>query len=95
MTERTPPRYVPTLTEVVRTRPAPAPVAEAGPDQEKLVQRVMQKVDLSLDRRMREAIAVAVMEQTRALGPVLRERLEAVVREAVAEAVAQEMSKRG
>jgi hypothetical protein len=87
---RTPPRFVPTLTEVVRNGAA----ARTDPDttQEQLVQRVMQRVDMSLERRLREAIAATVLEQTRALGPILREEIEIVVREAVAQAFADEIA---
>ena len=97
MTARTPPRYVPTLTEVVHTAPVP-PAAEAPGlpplSQEQLAQRVLQRVDLMLDRRLREALATVILEQTRALAPLLRERLETVVREIVADAVAEEMQAR-
>ena len=93
MANRPPPRFVPTLTEVVHSGPAPLTTAP-GLSQEQLAQRVLQRVDLVLDRRLREAIATVVLEQTSALVPLLRERLETVVREAVAEAVADEMQAR-
>jgi hypothetical protein len=92
MTNRTPPRFVPTLTEVVQSA---VPLAPAGAlSQDQLAQRVLQRVDLALDRRLREEIATVVLEQTSALLPVLRARLETVVREVVAEAVADEMQAR-
>lgn len=89
---RTPPQFVPTLTEVVRTGAEAR--TDSGPSQEQLVQRVMQRVDMALERRLREAIAAAVLEQTRALGPILREEIELVVREAVSQAFADEMAAR-
>lgn len=149
---RVPPRFVPTLTEVVRegappraeqavppkptpasiapmpsapaaaARPAfppgpPTPVhvpkspAAAAPKapaalpvqraaqavlskdfEELLVHRVMQRVDVSLDIRLRGAIAAVVEEQTRSIVPRLREEIEAVVRHAVYEAVADELA---
>jgi hypothetical protein len=93
MAQRPPPRFVPTLTEVVHSGPAPlTPATAPSPDQ--IAQRVLQRVDLALDRRVREAIATVVLEQTNALAPLLRERLELVVREVVAEAVADEMQAR-
>jgi hypothetical protein len=92
-TNRPPPRFVPTLTEVVHSGPAPLSPTPTAP-QELLTQRVLQRVDLSLDRRLREEIALLVLEQTSALVPLLRERLESVVREVVAEAVAEEMQAR-
>jgi len=93
MANRPPPRFVPTLTEVVQSGPVPlAPTQTVSPDQ--LAQRVLQRVDLALDRRLREEIATLVLEQTSALVPLLRERLESVVREVVADALADEMQAR-
>lgn len=148
---RVPPRFVPTLTEVVREeappraeqavppKPPPAPIAPmpsapvaprtafaplpptpvhvpkspaaaaskvpAAPAVERaaqavlskdfeelLVHRVMQRVDVSLDIRLRGAIAAVVEEQTRSIVPRLREEIEAVVRHAVYEAVADELA---
>ena len=51
----------------------------------------MQRVDLALERRLREAIAAAVIEQTRTLGPLLREEIELVVRETVSQAFAEQL----
>jgi hypothetical protein len=89
MASRTPPRYVPTLTEVVKT-PASPGVSPGGLSQEQLILRVMQRVDLTLERRLREAIATTVLEQTRSLGPLLRDEIESVVRETVAQVFADE-----
>ena len=58
---------------------------------EQLVHRVMQRVELTLDRRLREAIAAVVLEHSRELAPALRERIEAVVSGAVSEALAEEL----
>jgi hypothetical protein len=91
MAARTPPKFVPTLTEVVRSGVTSART-EPGVTQEQLVQRVMQRVDLALERKLREAIAATVLEQTRALGPILREEIELVVRESVAQAFAEELA---
>jgi hypothetical protein len=91
MTARQPPRFVPTLTEVVQARPH-APAAEPVFLEEQVVQRVLQRVDLTLERKLREAIATVVLEQTRSLGPVLRDQIEAVVRQAVTQAMAEEMA---
>lgn len=60
--------------------------------EELLVHRVMQRVDVSLDIRLRGAIAAVVEEQTRSIVPRLREEIEAVVRQAVYEAVADELA---
>lgn len=154
-TPRVPPRFVPTLTEVVqegtaaqapalpaaatrthfaaplsdaqaplaRATPAASPIKPADPPnaafvggsgavqrtavtepghpprpvlskdfEELLVHRVMQRVDISLDIRLRGAIARVVDEQTRSIVPRVREEIEAVVRHAVYEAVADELA---
>ena len=89
MAPRTPPRYVPTLTEVV---PGTTPARETGTlSQQELVHRIMQRIDLTLDKRLREAIASVVLEHSRALAPALREEVEAVVGAIVAEALADEL----
>jgi hypothetical protein len=90
MSTRTPPRYVPTLTEVVRASQEERQVS-VGPSQEQIIQRVMQRIDLALERRMREAIAATVIEQTRSIAPMLRKEIESVVRETVEQAFAEEL----
>jgi hypothetical protein len=92
MAGRTPPRFVPTLTEVVKSSVETRRVGETELSQEQLIMRVMQRVDLALERKLREAIAEAVLEQTRALAPLLREEIEAVVRETVSQAFADELA---
>ena len=91
MPTRTPPRYVPTLTEVVKTPPAHGAQATVQPSQEQLVHRIMKRVDLTLERRLREAIASTVIEQTRSIAPILRGEIEEVVRQTVAQAFADEL----
>jgi hypothetical protein len=93
MANRPPPRFVPTLTEVVHSGPAPLSPTP-GLSQDQLAQRVLQRVDLALERRLREELATIILEQTSALVPLLRERLDAVVRQVVAEAVVDEMNAR-
>ena len=75
MANRTPPRYVPTLTEVVQADAPAPPAAAAGRRcrRSSSLHRVMQRVDLALERRLREAIASTVLEQTRSLAPLLRD----------------------
>ena len=91
MATRTPPRYVPTLTDVVAS---PAQTAAVPPvlSEDQLVHRIMQRVDLTLERYLREAIATTVLEHTRSLGPMLREEIEAVVQHAVSQALAEELA---
>jgi hypothetical protein len=91
MSPRKPPRYVPTLTEVVG--PAESkPAAIPGISQDQIIERVMQRIDLTLERRLREAIAATVLEQTRSIAPLLREEIESVVRETVSKAFADELA---
>jgi hypothetical protein len=79
------------LTEVVRT---PESGTAAGPafSEEQLVHRIMQRVELTLERRLREAIATTVLQQTQMLGPLLREEIELVVRASVEQALADELT---
>ena len=93
---RTPPRFVPTLTEVVSPGHVGTTPAAAAPwSQEQLIHRLMQRIDLSLDRRLRETIATIVLEQTRNLGPQLREEIELVVRQTVSQALSEELGTGG
>ena len=85
------PRFLPTLTEIVRPSTLmPSPVA-ATPDLEEAVWFVMQRVDLVIERRLREevdAMLRSVMtEQLESLSTSLRQELEHVVRQAVSEAL--------
>jgi len=87
---RVPPKFVPTLTEVVRRPADSAAIADAGGQvgQERLVQLVMQRLQADLDTRIREHIAQLVLEQAHLLGPRLRGEMEASVRQAVAATLA-------
>ncbi|MDB5895893.1 MAG: hypothetical protein JWQ88_3424 [Rhodoferax sp.] len=134
---RTPPRFVPTLTEVVHNEPVQAspayaastaspfyapqppisapppddqgdlaagPEALVGPEkpdapvfetlEDEIIHRVMQRVDLSLERRLQEAVSAMVLAQTQLLVPRLREEIEFVVRQSVSDAVADELAMR-
>ncbi|MFC5523033.1 hypothetical protein [Polaromonas jejuensis] len=96
-----PPRFVPTLTEVVRPAPPPsssapvlgkteAPAALPAELEEQMVQRVLQRIDLVLERRLREAVGELILAHTQTLAPRLREEIELVVRQSVSQAFAQE-----
>ncbi|MFI5446061.1 hypothetical protein [Polaromonas sp. UC242_47] len=99
-----PPRFVPTLTEIVQPAAAavtpvpdaadpPAPPAPDLPHlQEQMVHRVMQRVDLTLDRLLRETVGRLVLEHTQALAPSLRDEIETVVRQSVNQAFEQELA---
>ena len=92
-----PPRFVPTLTEIVQPVPLQTPaVADpdtpVAPSAEVMMQRIMQRVDLVLEKRLREAVGQLILEHTQTLAPRLREEIERVVRESVSQAFAQEAS---
>lgn len=103
--ELTPPRFVPTLTEVVHPDWVPALPEALAPHaasrlasapspsrlEDQLLQRVMQHVDLVLERRLREAVSQLILAHTQALGPRLLEEIELVVRESVSQAIAREI----
>ncbi|VTU20352.1 hypothetical protein SRS16CHR_02625 [Variovorax sp. SRS16] len=122
-TQRTPPRFVPTLTTVLELPPEAAPVAEAtlpadvpppavsepsraialDPQaqrseaeifrlEEQLLHRVLQRVDLSLEEHLSDAVSAAVQQQLDALIPRLRNEIETVLRALVSEALAHELS---
>ena len=94
----TPPRFVPTLTDVVTRSPniytVPAgdtiPSGLSAYDDDRLTKRIMQRVDLVLERRLREAMGKVILDHTQELAPRLRLEIEGVVKEAIAQALAQE-----
>lgn len=94
-----PPRFVPTLTDVVQpsylaemSATSNAGETSLGLLEDQVVHRVMQRVDLVLERRLREAVGQVILAHTQGLGPRLREEIELVVRESVSQAVAQELA---
>ncbi len=89
MNQRLPPRFVPTLTEVVQPAQLHAPSGPVALSQDELVRRVMQRVDQSLEQKLREAVAATVLEHTRTMGPVPRQPIESVVRDTVSQAFDQ------
>lgn len=126
-TQRTPPRFVPTLTTVFEPSPETPPVspaliapsdtptappatvaepsgavalspeariseAEAFRLEEQLLHRVLQRVDLSLEERVSDAVSAAVQHHLDTMIPGLRREIEAVLRELVSESLARELS---
>lgn len=127
-TQRTPPRFVPTLTTVFdpsqdtppvslplsapSDTPAPAPLpvaaqpsetvalspearlseAEAFRLEEQLLHRVLQRVDLSLEERVSDAVSAAVQHHLDTMIPALRKEVEAVLRDLVSESLAHELT---
>jgi hypothetical protein len=84
------PRFLPTLTEVVRSPEALPEPRTPELDTEQMIHRVLQRVDLSLEPMLREAIGPLILNQITAMATRLRPEVEAVVREAVADALALE-----
>ena len=76
----------PSIAVAVKSSPLPEGFEEF------MVHRVMQRVDVMLEKRLRDAIATVVQEQTRSVLPRLREEIESVVRHSVYEAVAEELA---
>jgi len=64
--------------------------AVSAEQEEQMVQRVLQRIDLALERRLREAVGQLILEHTQTLAPRLREEIEVVVRQAVTQAFEQE-----
>ena len=102
-----PPKFVPTLTEVVSPlarSQAPASVARANPgvkspetlasvmlDEQAWTARIMQDVDVTLESKLRLVVANVVSEQIAIMVPTLRNEIEQSVRNAVREALARQL----
>lgn len=92
-----PPRFVPTLTdvfqpgEVLGLLPETPKSAVLMQFEDQMAHRVMQRVDLVLEERLRDAVSRLILTHTQALALRLREEIELVVRESVNQAVAQEL----
>ena len=88
-------RSLPTLTEVVDASvPGPVPVQDpAKPvvDEEALVQRVLERLEGSLEEQVRQVVATALEDQMKELAPRIRQRVDNAVRKAVTQAVAGEL----
>ena len=86
------PRFLPILTEIVDPSSLAAPTVPATPDLEDAVWFVMQRVDMLIERRVREEtdamLSTIVAQHLQSLGERLRLELEGVVRLAVADAIA-------
>lgn len=121
---RQPPRFVPTLTDVVSDKSVDAPVIKGpdainsfeesavseglqaveasealacppAPDWTQMAQamqaKVMQRLDTSLEERLRYALADMVQQHTQSLYLALREDVARLVSTAVHEAIAEEL----
>ncbi len=85
-------RSLPTLTEVVAGPPAvaaptpPAPPAAAVPSsaEDAIVERVLQRLEGTLEEQIRKAVAEALEVQMKDLAPRIRQRVDSAVRKAMA-----------
>ncbi|MGO4395407.1 hypothetical protein AB4Z46_29030 [Variovorax sp. M-6] len=66
--------------------------ADAFRLEEQLLHRVLQRVDLSLEERVSDAVSAAVQQHLDTMIPALRGEIEAVLRALVSEALAGELS---
>ncbi len=97
--DATPPRFVPTLTEVVKSpelataiAPQAAPQASAQSlDEQAWTARIMQDLDVTLEAKLRQVVAKVVSEQLSGMVPVLRAELEFCVKDAVRQALARQI----
>lgn len=88
-------------TAFARTEPAPLPAVEPlatrQPDEDEIVQRVLadvqRQVELMLEVKLREALAPALTRATDALMREARNELASTLRDIVARAVSQEISR--
>lgn len=60
--------------------------------EEQLLHRVLQRIDLSLEERLTDAMSAAVSQQLDSMLPRLRAEIEQVLRSVVVEALARELS---
>lgn len=95
---RSVPRFLPTLTEIVHPPAGAAPVPVAAPplvDPAALLERVRTDVDLVLQTHLENTVANAMLDQVAVIVARIREEIEPMVRQAVAEAVAAELDAAG
>lgn len=91
---RIPPRFVPTLTTVVdlSSRSLDLPAGDISGLEEQLLNRVLQRVDLSLEQCLSEAVSTVVQQQIDAMVPLLRQKIEESLRTLITEALVQELA---
>lgn len=72
------------------SREPAAPLVLSAEQEERMVQRVLQRIDLDLEQRLNNVLGQLILEHTQALLPRLRQEIELAVRDCVAEAFEQE-----
>lgn len=87
--ENQPPLHVPASASAAS--PVSLGTSELAIFEERLVHRVLQRVDLVMSQRLHKALYAVAQEQAIAMLPRLREEIESVVQKAVNDAFAQEL----
>lgn len=94
------PRFLPTLTEVVHlpVPPGRPPEIAARPEDEAdklaIAESVRNQVEAEMDELFRGAVTSAMLEQVDVIAARLREEIEPILRQAVADMVAHEIAAR-
>ena len=94
------PRFLPTLTEVVQApvqaRPAPesAMPPQTVAEEVAIAESVRAQVEAEMEGLFRDAVAAALSEQVDLIAARLREEIEPMLRQAVADMVANEIAAR-
>ncbi len=88
---RTPPRFLPTLTEVVQLSAAAPAAASPAINADDLIDRVMLRLDGPLQAALQSAIGAVVIDKLREMEPRIRDEVDRAVRHAVEEAIAAEI----
>jgi hypothetical protein len=94
------PRFLPTLTEVVHARvelqrgPGHEFAPQDDADQVAIVERVRWQLEGEMDGLLRDAVAAALLEQVDAVAARLRQEIEPILLQAVADMVAHEIASR-
>ena len=91
---RSVPRFLPTLTEIVHPPAGAAPLPVAAlplVDADAILERVRSDVDLVLQTHLEATVANAMLDQVAVIVARIREEIEPMVRQAVADAVAAEL----
>ena len=83
-TNKPAPRFVPTLTEVVRPGLPKAPPAF---DRDELVEQVLQALKPRLEQQLRASLQVVVEQHLRAAAPQMQRDMEEAVEAAVSNAI--------
>jgi hypothetical protein len=91
---KNPPRFIPTLTEVVDspgTATVTALASHKTPDQpEASVSRFTQTIQARLEPRIQAAVTKVIQAHLKSLSPLLEKEIDRVVREAVKEAMVKD-----